>query len=146
VAFSDEIKAQIDNVRTRAAARTAAKGPGGKLADGLLAGWDLRFPSVRSQIVGDVASIPDAIDRILDNRSPSRVFARIGTDIVDGLNMGIQSVPVADISIPSVIGPGGSGGSSRHIEVNIHNPSTRNLVRDTDKALRLVRTSELMVN
>ncbi len=145
VAFSDEIKAQVDNVRTRAAARTAAKGPGKKLADGLLAGWDLRFPSVRSQIVGDVASIPDAIDRILDNRSPSRVFARIGTDIVEGLNVGLQSVPIADIAIPSVIGPGGSGGSSRHIEVNIHNPQTRNLVRDTDKALRLVRTSELMV-
>jgi phage-related protein len=67
---------------------------GGQIIDGLWQGIQSKWESVKAGVAGIADSITTSIKSTLGIHSPSRVMHEIGTNIMQGLNNGMQSVDV----------------------------------------------------
>jgi hypothetical protein len=63
---------------------------GGQIIEGLKRGILEKWESVKSSIKDVFDFVPQSAREVLETRSPSRVFIRIGRDLMDGLGIGIQ--------------------------------------------------------
>jgi intein/homing endonuclease/phage-related protein len=62
---------------------------GRDIINGLIGGIEEKKEAVKTKITDIIGSIPDAVKKLLGIASPSRVFAAIGSFIMDGLAIGI---------------------------------------------------------
>ena len=70
---------------------------GWQLIEGLLQGMQSRWAAVTSWATNAVSNLTGAVKRVLGIQSPSRVFMRIGGDVVEGLEIGLRGLSgVAD--------------------------------------------------
>ncbi|WP_421684483.1 phage tail tape measure protein [Stutzerimonas urumqiensis] len=63
---------------------------GGNLVQGLINGFTSMFPKLTSTISGAADSVVSTFKNLLGIHSPSRVFAGLGTDTMDGLAVGLE--------------------------------------------------------
>lgn len=63
---------------------------GAAIIDGLWDGLKSKFSEVRDSITGFASGLADSVKNKLGIQSPSKVFAEIGTNIMDGLTQGMQ--------------------------------------------------------
>lgn len=116
---------------------------GGQIVDGLVRGFQARFPVLSGLIKAAAQLLPDSMKQKLGIKSPSRVFAAIGGHVMQGLELGIRRggggpagamaySAAALASAFSFVGPPaaaarGSGGAGPagpiEIHVHIHNPA-----------------------
>jgi TP901 family phage tail tape measure protein len=71
---------------------------GGQIIDGLLAGLRARWEALKETVSSIASGIADSARSALGIRSPSRVFAEIGGNLMGGLQLGIEraaSLPLA---------------------------------------------------
>ena len=94
----------------------ATKEIGHSIIDGITQGIASAKASLMDTLTGVVDALPKAVRSLLDTHSPSRVFAAIGTDVVDGMSMGIGDARPPSLALASVMAPkallSGAGGAA----------------------------------
>lgn len=73
---------------------------GRNLIDGLMNGIRERLEPLRNLITSVANMLPEGVKKALGIRSPSRVFAGLGDNVMEGLSMGLQRserTPLADV-------------------------------------------------
>lgn len=96
-ALGEFLSALVDYLGSMLAAiGTAAKSIGGAIMDGIAAGLEEKIESTKRAIQGAVDAVVDIAKKVLNIKSPSRVFAdEVGVPIAQGMAMGImQGVPM----------------------------------------------------
>lgn len=96
---------------------------GSDLIEGLLDGMRSMWGTVKRWIADRAGDIPGVFKSVLGIASPSKVFAGIGENIMDGLRVGMSNVP--GVPVPALAGvPGGGGpgavGAGGGATVNIY--------------------------
>lgn len=64
---------------------------GGQIIDGLWQGIQAKWASLKANVTGIASSIKDSFTGFFDIHSPSRVMAEVGSFIMQGLGLGIES-------------------------------------------------------
>lgn len=83
---------------------------GADLIEGLLDGMRSMWGTVKRWIADRAGDIPGVFKSVLGIASPSKVFAGIGENIMDGLRVGMSNVP--GVPIPALAGGIGAAGGS----------------------------------
>jgi TP901 family phage tail tape measure protein len=104
VAKFNEITARVAQFVTDFAAAFAALPAkmveiGGQIIDGLWQGIQAKWESLKANVTGIASSIKDSFTGFFDIHSPSRVMADIGSFIMQGLGLGMESEKASVVGI-----------------------------------------------
>ncbi|KQY27178.1 phage tail tape measure protein [Rhizobium sp. Root482] len=79
---------------------------GGQIIDGLWQGIQAKWEGLKANVTGIASSIKDSFTGFFDIHSPSRVMAEIGTNIMQGLGIGMEGQTAAVVGVAQTASDG----------------------------------------